>query len=156
EGLFDLRGVFGNHQPIELEIGCGKGGFLLGQSRANPGRDYFGIEWANKFYKYACDRMARWCIENVRVARTEGRHCVVHRLPAASLDGVHIYRPDPWPTKRHHKRRLISEEFVAAALRVLKPGARWRIQTDHADYFAEIERVTAGQALLEPVEFGDG
>ena len=155
EGPVDFGALFGNERPVELEIGCGKGGFLLRQARGHPERNYLGIEWANEFYRYAADRMARWGVTNVRMARTDARHLMINRVPAASLSALHVYHPDPWPKKRHHKRRLFTPEFVEAAVRALRPGARWAIQTDHAEYFEIICRLTSQRAELEPVGFDD-
>lgn len=155
EGPIDFAALFGNERPVEMEIGCGKGGFLLRQARGHPERNYFGIEWANEFYKYAADRMARWGVTNVRMARTDARHLIIHRVPAASLSGLHVYHPDPWPKKRHHKRRLFTPEFVEAAVRALRPGARWAIQTDHAEYFEIIRELTSSRPELELVAFSD-
>ena len=151
----DFAALFGREDPVELEIGCGKGGFLLRQAQAHPERNYLGIEWANEFYKFAADRMARWGATNVRILRTDARAFVIHRLPPASLDALHIYHPDPWPKKRHHKRRLFTRQFVDAAVRALKPGARLAIQTDHAEYFEVIRGLTIAHPMLEAVPFED-
>jgi len=151
--VVDFAAVFGNDRPVELEIGCGKGAFLLREAQAHPERNYLGIEWANEFYKFTADRMARWGMTNVRIMRTDARQFVITRLPEACLDALHVYHPDPWPKKRHHKRRLFNETFVSAAIRVLKPGGRWAIQTDHADYFQVMCDVTRGRPELTPIEF---
>ncbi|MFO0972984.1 MAG: methyltransferase domain-containing protein [Phycisphaerae bacterium] len=141
--------------PLELEIGCGRGGFLVRVASEHPERHFVGIEWANKFHRYAADRMARRGLTNVRVVRTDARQFVIHRLVPACLAALHVYHPDPWPKKRHHKRRLFCPEFVAAAIRALRPAARLAIQTDHAEYFSVIESLLAGRAELQPVPFDD-
>jgi tRNA (guanine-N7-)-methyltransferase len=151
----NLQALFGNARPVELEIGCGKGAFLLRQAQACPDRNYLGIEWANEYYKFTVDRMARWGVTNVRIMRTDARHFVISRLPPACLAGLHVYHPDPWPKKRHHKRRLFTPEFVAAAIRALVPGGRWAIQTDHAEYFEQIRAATACQPELEAIPFDE-
>ncbi len=155
EGAIDFAAIFGYERPVEMEIGCGKGTFLLRQARGHPERNYFGIEWANEFFRYSADRMARWGVTNVRMARTDARHLMIHRVPVGSLSALHVYHPDPWPKKRHHKRRLFTPEFVEAAIRALRSGARWAIQTDHAEYFEVIRGLTAGRQELEPVAFDD-
>lgn len=154
-GPADPRTVFGNDYPIEMEIGCGKGGFLLRQAQAHPERNYIGVEYANKYYRFAADRMARWGLTNVRVVRTDAKVLVMHRLAAACLSALHVYHPDPWPKKRHHKRRLIVPEFAEAAVRVLEVGGRWAIQTDHAEYFDQIKAVVAARPELAPIPFDD-
>lgn len=128
---------------FELEIGCGKGGFLLERARQCPDTGFLGIEWANKFYLYCADRMARWGMANVRVMRTDAGIFVQRQLVDACVDRLHLYHPDPWPKKRHQKRRIVQPAFVAAVARVLKPGGRWLIQTDHAAYFEHMQEVLA-------------
>jgi len=154
--VVDFAAVFGNDRPVELEIGCGKGAFLLREAQAHPDRNYLGIEWANEFYKFTADRMARWGVTNVRIMRTDARQFVISRLPPACLDALHVYHPDPWPKKRHHKRRMFNEAFVSAAIRALKPGGRWAIQTDHADYFQVMCEVTRNRPELTPIPFAEG
>jgi tRNA (guanine-N7-)-methyltransferase len=111
------------------------------------------VEWANSFYRYAADRMVRWRVSNVRLMRTDARHLVIHHLPPGCLTILHIYHPDPWPKKRHHKRRLIQPPFVAAAVDALVPGGRIAIQTDYADYFEQIRRVLGAEPRLSEVPF---
>jgi len=155
--VVDPRELLGGRPHVELEIGCGKGGFLVRQATANPDRGYLGIEWANQIVHYAADRMVRRGLANVRLMRTDARHFVTYHLALESIQALHTYHPDPWPKKRHHKRRLFQPNFVTAAIRSLAPGARWAIQTDHADYFAWIREQLAphiGRAL-EPVPFDD-
>jgi tRNA (guanine-N7-)-methyltransferase len=153
--LFSPVAVFGREAPFELEIGCGKGGFLLRRAKAHPEFNLLGIEWANKFFQYAADRMARWGMTHVRVMRTDARHFVMHHLPESCLSALHVYHPDPWPKKRHHKRRLFQTEFITAATRALVPGGRWAIQTDHAEYFDWIRERMAGVGTLEQIDYDD-
>lgn len=150
----DPRSLFDHHAPLEMEIGCGKGGFLLRQAQAHPDRNYFAVEWANEFYKFASDRMARWGITNVRIMRTDAKVLVTHHLPPACLAALHVYHPDPWPKKRHHKRRLFSPDFMEAVVRVLVPGGRLAVQTDHAEYFEQIQSVITArpEIVLAPFE----
>lgn len=151
--ILDFRKLFGDDRPVELEIGSGKGTFLLNQARSRPERAFLGIEWANKYFLYAADRMARWGVSNVRLMRTDAGHLVAHHLPPECLTVLHIYHPDPWPKKRHHKRRLIQPAFIRAATDALIPGGRIFIQTDHAEYFEHIRNVVRGESRLEEVPF---
>jgi tRNA (guanine-N7-)-methyltransferase len=153
--VFDPARAFGRDAPFELEIGSGKGGFLLRRAKERPDIDLLGIEYANKFFKYAADRMARWGVPNVRMMRTDARNFVIHHLPARCLTALHIYHPDPWPKKRHHKRRLFQPDFVAAAVRALCPAGRLAIQTDHADYYAWITEMLSAAEGLEPTDYDD-
>lgn len=155
DSLVDLPGLFGNDHPVEMEIGCGKGGFLLRQAQAHPERNYFAIEWANQFYRFAADRMARWGVTNVRMARCDAKDFVLRRLPPACLTALHVYHPDPWPKRRHHKRRLFSPDFAAAAARALIPGGRLAVQSDHAEYFCQIQAVVLSRPEFAYVNFTD-
>lgn len=144
--VVDPLAWFDSPGPFELEIGCGKGGFLVARATARPDVRLLGIEWANKFYKFAADRMARREIGNVRVMRTDARVFVMNQLAAGSVSALHLYHPDPWPKKRHHKRRLVQDDFADAVSRVLLPEGRWLIQTDHLGYFEHIREVLGRHA----------
>ncbi len=147
--------LFGNANPVELEIGTGKAGFLLRRAHAYPDRNFLGIEWANKFYRYAVDRMERWQMGNVRLLRIDARHFIREVCPRDSLTALHVYHPDPWPKKRHHKRRLFEPVFVATAVQCLVPGGRLAVQTDHAEYFEVIRTLLRAHPDLVEVPFDD-
>ncbi len=149
----DFAALFGGPGPVEMEIGTGKGTFLLNRARMHPERCFLGIEWANKIYLYAADRMARWGLTNVRLMRTDASHLMQRQMPGGSLSMLHVYHPDPWPKKRHHRRRLIQPPFVAAVVEALIPGGRLAVQTDHAEYFEQIERVLRAEPRLEEIPF---
>jgi len=148
--LVDPMTWYASPGPFEIEIGCGKGGFLLARARARPDVRLLGIEWANKYFKFAADRMARWNVSNVRVMRTDAARFVMDHLPPECVSAIHLYHPDPWPKKRHHKRRLVQADFAAAAVRSLSIGGYWLIQTDHEEYHEQIRCVlTASPGLRE-------
>lgn len=149
--MVDPTAWFDSPGPLEIEIGCGKGGFLLERARSRPDLRLLGIEWANKYFRYCADRMARWNLTNVRVMRTDARHFFIHHMPAECLSVLHLYHPDPWPKKRHHKRRLVQPDFVAAAIRAIKPGGYWLVQSDHEEYFGIIKAVLDASPELAEV-----
>ncbi len=158
--LGELQGLawasfFGNSRPVELEVGTGKAAFLLRRARARPERNFLGIEWANEFYKYAVDRMERWKVPNVRMLRTDATHFVRVVCPRESLTALHVYHPDPWPKRRHWKRRFFQPVVVEAAVGCLVHGGHWAVQTDHAEYFEVIGSLLRGHPELEEVPFDD-
>src|SRR3954465_1702713 len=122
--------LFGDANPIQLEIGMGKGTFLTDQAKARPEVNFFGIEYARWFWRYASDRLRRAGCTNARTVRAEASFFLTEFVPPASIDVLHIYFPDPWPKARHHKRRLIQPKFVPVISRVLKPGGRLQVVTD--------------------------
>jgi tRNA (guanine-N7-)-methyltransferase len=140
--------VFGNANPVEMEIGMGKGTFITEQARARPEVNFFGIEWARWFWRYASDRLRRHNCLNARTVRAEANFFLTEHVPTDSLDVLHIYFPDPWPKARHHKRRLVQDKFMPIVHRVLKPGGRLQVVTDHQNYFEEnIDPVVRGSQL---------
>ena len=143
----DWPQLFGNDHPVEMEIGMGKGTFLTEQAAARPDTNFFGIEWASWYWRYASDRLRRHRCLNVRTARAEAMFFIREHVADISLSVLHIYFPDPWPKKRHHKRRLIQEPFIKQVERILKAGGRLQVVTDHQDYFEQIEIVVKTSAL---------
>lgn len=130
--------VFGRSSPLELEVGFGKGRFLLRQAQARPDTDFVGVERAAKYFRLARTRAEKRKLTNLRLVRGDARVLVEDRLPDGCLDRAHVYFPDPWPKKRQHKRRLLDPPFFHALARRLRPGGELHLATDHADYFREI------------------
>jgi len=146
--------LFGRAGPVHIDMGCGKGAFLLNLARSRPELNILGIEYANKYFRFAADRLRRWGVENVRVIRIDGRDFIRYYVPDESVQCFHIYFPDPWPKKRHHKRRFICRENVARLIRCLRPDGVINIATDHAGYFEQIQLVIDSFAgMLEKSPF---
>ena len=146
--------MFGNDHPVEIEIGMGKGTFLTEQAVARPEVNFFGIEWARWFWRYASDRLRRRGCENARTVRAEANYFLSEFVPPDSVSVLHIYFPDPWPKARHHKRRLVQPVFMALARRILVPGGRVQIVTDHQGYWEEnIEPNVRGAAGFTVVDY---
>jgi tRNA (guanine-N7-)-methyltransferase len=144
--------LFGNANPVEMEIGTGKGTFLTEQAKARPDTNFFGIEWARWFWRSASDRLRRNNCLNARTVRAEAGFLLREFVPDATLAVLHIYFPDPWPKARHHKRRLIQQPFLDQVDRVLILGGRLQIVTDHQEYFEHIEP-TVKASKLEIIEY---
>lgn len=143
----DLAALYKNSHPVELEIGMGKGTFLLEQARSRPDVNFLGIEWARWFWRYASDRLRRAGCANAHTVRAEAGFFLREFLADQTLSAVHIYFPDPWPKARHHKRRLIQPPFLLEIHRVLIDGGKVQIVTDHHEYFELIQQVVGSSPL---------
>jgi len=139
----DWVALFGNEHPVELEIGSGKGLFLANAARANPDRNYLGIEISRKYARLAAERLAKQGLPNAKVWAGDVRDVLARRIPDRSLRAVHVYFPDPWWKKRHKKRRIFTEALVAQIGRTLRPGGELHVASDVEDYFASIRELVA-------------
>lgn len=126
-------------RPFELEIGSGKGAFLVAEAAARPETNFLGIEWAREFAEYTADRLRRHQAANVRVLCADATEFLRWRMPDEVCRVIHLYFSDPWPKARHHKRRVVQDAFLGQAHRALAPGGELRIVTDHDDYWAWME-----------------
>ena len=144
----DWPAVFGNAQPVELEVGFGKGLFLLSASEKHPDVNFIGIEIVRKLQLYTATRLAKRERSNVRVACGDGLLLLRDGVVAGSLQALHVYFPDPWWKKRHHKRRVFTAAFVEQAIRVLRLGGRLCAATDVADYYQRMQELLMPQTEL--------
>lgn len=140
-GFVDPRAWFvAPDHPLEIEIGSGKGTFLVQQAMLEPEINFLGIEWAREFYLYAADRVRRRRLRgglgNVRLLNTDATSFLRWRVPDGIVRVVHLYFSDPWPKTRHHKKRVVQDRFLADVWRVLAPGGELRVVTDHDDLWA--------------------
>jgi tRNA (guanine-N7-)-methyltransferase len=133
--LIDLAQTFGNRNPVELEVGFGKGAFLVETAPLHPERNYLGIEIDRGLQLYAANRIAKRNLANVRLGCGDAGRLLAEHLPAGSLAAIHVYFPDPWWKKRHRKRRVFTEVFARSCAKVLEPGGRLLTATDVAEYF---------------------
>jgi tRNA (guanine-N7-)-methyltransferase len=130
----DLEHAFGRQAPKILEIGFGMGAATAQIAAANPDKDYLGIEVHTPGVGNLLKLMEEQELTNLRVIQHDAVEVLRHMIADASLDGVHIFFPDPWPKKRHHKRRLLQAEFVALLCSKLKPGGYLHFATDWEEY----------------------
>ncbi len=144
----DLDQPFGRKAPRFLEIGFGMGETTARIAAAHPENDYLGIEVHTPGVGSLLKRIDEVGLTNVRVIQHDAVEVLAHMLAPATLDGAHIFFPDPWPKKRHHKRRLIQAPFVALLASRLKPGAYLHVATDWFDYAEQILAVLAAEPLL--------
>jgi tRNA (guanine-N7-)-methyltransferase len=148
---FDWTGVFGADRPVEIEIGFGKGLFLLNAGQSRPDLHFVGVEIVRKYQLFTATRLAKRGLHNVRVACGDGRLFLRDRVAPASLHALHVYFPDPWWKKRHEKRRLFTAEFAFECARVLRPGGLLHFVTDVEDYFHMVAGLIAVQPALRPI-----
>ncbi len=154
DGMLDFEHIFGRKAPVHIEIGSGKGTFLVGQAKHFPEINFIGIEWANRYCRLAVDRIGRWQFNNVRIIRTDAALFITDHVPDNSIDCLHLYFPDPWPKKRHNKRRFFCHNNLLNIHRCLKTGGTINIATDHADYFRQMQEVIAqNTSIFEEIPF---
>ena len=139
----DLQSIFGRTAPVEVDLGCGEGIFLAALAAENPGADFLGIERLLGRVRAACRKIERGGLTNARVLRFEISYAVEYLLPADSVTAFHLLFPDPWPKRRHASRRLVSENFLAALHRALRPLGIIRVATDDSEYFRQITRIAS-------------
>lgn len=136
-GRLDPRAWFAHpSRPFEIEIGPGKGTFVLNHAKAQPGVNVLAIEWQREFYLYVADRVRRAALANVRVLHADASEFLRWRVQDECVSVVHLYFSDPWPKPRHHKNRVVQDRFLAEAWRVLVPGGELRVVTDHDELWA--------------------
>lgn len=146
---YDFAAVFGNSRPVELELGIGKGRFLIQQAETRREINFVGVEWANRYFKLVAERAAKRKLANARILRDDAGHVVRDTIAAGAISVLHIYFPDPWPKARHNKRRLIQPPFARDAARILAPGGLVKLATDHEEYAVQMESVFRDDPAFE-------
>jgi tRNA (guanine-N7-)-methyltransferase len=144
----DLDALFGRSAPRTLEIGFGDGETLVALAAAHPERDYLGLEVHTPGVGHCLLRAAAAGLANLKVARHDAVEVLEHSIALGALDEVLIYFPDPWPKKRHHKRRLVQPAFAALLATRIAPGGRLRLATDWAPYAEWMREVLDASAAF--------
>jgi len=139
-------------RPFEIDLGCGKGRFLLARARKFPATNLLGIDRQLGRIKRIDRKALRAGLSNVRVLRLDGYYTVTYLVPPQSVDTYYIFYPDPWPKEKHHHNRLFNEPFMDAIARTLKPGGKLHASTDHLPYFKEIYKLIKADARFEEAE----
>jgi len=145
----NLTDVFARPGLLEVDLGCGDGSFLVAMAQKFPERNYLGIERMFGRVRSACGRATRAGASNVRVLRVETSYAVQYLLPADSASAAHLLFPDPWPKKRHQRRRVVTTDFISSVHRLLLPDGFFHIATDQADYFAAIRELVTNFSFRE-------
>lgn len=150
----NLHSLFGNTQPVELEVGFGKGAFLVEVASAHPERNYLGIEIDRGLQLYVANRLAKRQLHTIKVASGDAGRLLAQHLSDSSLAAIHVYFPDPWWKKRHRKRRVFNETFAEQAARVIQPGGFLYLATDVAEYFQVMMGIMTGRPEFLPMDLG--
>jgi tRNA (guanine-N7-)-methyltransferase len=140
--------VFGNDHPVEIEVGFGKGGWLVEAAEHRRDVNFLGIEVMRGLQLYVANRLARRGLNHVRVLCSDAKYFLTHHVAAGSVGAVHVYFPDPWWKARHKKRRVFTAEFAAAAERVIVPGGTLKIATDVEEYFGVMTELVAERPVF--------
>ena len=142
------QSFFKDANRLEIEIGCGKGLFLAEEAKVHLRNYYLGIESARTYARIAEERMCERKIQNVRILHWKVEEILPYFLPQ-SASRFHIYFPDPWPKKRHHKRRIWTQEFMDQMRRILTPEGKIYFGTDYLEYFdAVMETLDLSNSLF--------
>ncbi len=152
----DLPTLFGNHNPVYLEIGFGNGESLAEMARKHPDRNYIGIEVHAPGVGHLLMRLDELELSNVRVFRHDAIEVLRDCIPDDALTGVYLFFPDPWHKKRHHKRRIVQPDFLTLLARKLRPSGLFHAATDWEDYAQHMRSVlNEHPAFRNTAEQGD-
>lgn len=146
DGLLGLSDIFGNSNPVTLEIGFGNGEALAQLAQRHPERNYLGVEVHSPGVGHLMIKLAQQECCNVRILQCDALALLRHHLAAASLAAVLLYFPDPWPKQRHHKRRIVRPEFADLVHRTLIPGGVLHMATDWENYAQHMLRLLSAHA----------
>ena len=152
DGPLDLAAFFGNAKPVELEVGCGRGLFLVTAGMARPETNFLGVDCDYKEARRASRRMQKRQLPNVRIFGADARILLPRHLADGCLSGAHVYFPDPWWKRRHRKRRIFNPEFLRQCARMLKVGSELHSWTDVEEYFQVIVRLVNAHPAFQAVE----
>ena len=142
---------FGNHHPVEIDVGCGRGLFLYNESLAQPQRNYLGIEIDFKEGRRTATRLMKRRAANARVLGGDVKDAFRRLIPPQSIAVVHVYFPDPWWKAKHRKRRVFTPEFIDQVVEVLEPGGIISSATDVAEYFEVIRGLMDHDPRFQPL-----
>lgn len=152
EQLLDLDAEFGRHASRVLEIGFGNGETLVEQARAAPELDFLGVEVHEPGVGHCLLAAEAAGVDNLRLIRHDAIAVMTHQLADGALARINLYFPDPWPKKRHHKRRLVTDAFLELAAAKLEAGGLLCLATDWADYAGHIDEVIAHSPAFSVLE----
>ena len=149
----DFRTLFDHpERPFEIDLGFGKGRFLLARSRKFPETNFLGIDRMLTRIRKLDKKAKNLGRENIRLFRVDGYYATTFLLPPETVDTYYVFYPDPWPKGKHHHNRLFNEPFMKAVARTLKPGGKIHASSDHLPYFDDIYTLLKNDPLFEEIE----
>lgn len=146
----DLLAIFGRVAPLQVDLGCGDGSFLCELASRYPEKNFLGTERLVGRVAKSCRKSAN--LENVRVLNVESSYAARYLLPVGSVETFYLLFPDPWPKRRHHRRRIVTKDFLESTHRGLENDGVLQIATDQLDYFRQIERLAQASSLQVSVK----
>jgi len=149
DGKLDWPAFFGNDNPVQIDVGCGRGLFTLTAAEGDPAMNTLGIEVDFKEGRRGARRLMKRELPNARVLGGDVKRAFTRMIEPHSVDAVHVYFPDPWWKARHRRRRVFNEEFTHLAARILKPGGLLHSWTDVEEYFEVITSLMDHHELFE-------
>ena len=148
---WDIQDLFSSDNPLEIELGSGKGLFLNRAAVENPKRNFIGLEIRKKYAMYSAIRLERVGSANAVMFQGDGLLFCNKYIPTAAVHAVHVYFPDPWWKQKHHKRRVLNASFLGDVVRILQPEGKLHFWTDVRDYFdSTLELISQFDELLGP------
>jgi tRNA (guanine-N7-)-methyltransferase len=147
----DLGRLFAARQPLELELGSGDGSFLVQWAGRHPGRNFLGVERLMGRLRKLDRKGRRAGLVNLRGLRIEAAYGLQYLLPPGSVAVLHVYFPDPWPKRKHQRRRLVNEHFTVVAAQALETGGTVYLRTDDPEYFQQMLEVFAANSRFQPI-----
>jgi len=148
----NLAEYFPESPRLEVELGCGDASFLVEYAARHPERNFIGVERLLGRLRKLDRKGRRAGLANLRGVQIESSYFLRYLLPPGSASALHVYFPDPWPKKRHHKNRLVNAAFPSLARQALVPGGVVYLRTDDRDYFGQMTEVFGADAAFQPVE----
>lgn len=138
-------------RPVEVDMGCGKGRFLLAHARRNPGVNFLGVDRMLGRLRKVEAKALRAGLDNVRLLRMDAFYAAMFLIPPAAVSAYYVFFPDPWPKARHERHRLFNPDFMNALVRTLQPGGLVHVATDHLPYYEAILSIFAEDRRFEAI-----
>ena len=148
---FSKADLFPDDKPLEVDVGCGKGRFILERAAAHADVNYFGVDRMLRRIRKIDRKAGRRSLTNIRLLRMDAYYTVAYLMPAASVSTYYVFFPDPWPKKRHHDNRLFDPLFLDAVNNTLLPGGLLHFATDHLPYFEEVRGLLKQDTRFEEI-----